>query len=124
MTVALTVQNDNRSFFMATWSELGADEEGAPIQYPNMPVKTVQISGELSGGSIVLQGSMDGETWVTLRHTGATVDQGEGIELAPINAAGMFVIHENPRYVRPVITDGDGSTDVSVIVVAAHMTGG
>lgn len=55
-------------------------------------------------GSVVMQGSNDGVNWFNL-------------SAAALTAAGTFLLGavERPKYVRPSVTAGDGTTAITVI---------
>lgn len=73
--------------------------------------KTVQFVGTFTGTpTIVLQGSNDGTNWETL-----TDPQGNAISSG---VALMEAVTENPLYIRPSMSSGDGSTSVTVILLA------
>ena len=101
----------HRNSILATWSGLANGDTGAPIQEPAFADRTVQISGTFgSGGSITLQGSNDGTNFVALT-------DGQGNAVTKL-AAAMEVIEECPRYVRPSVTAGDGTTALVVTMWA------
>jgi len=94
---------------------LGQDDTGgAASSVAQYPDKTVQLLGTFSGGTVTIQGSMNGTDWLTLTDM-------DGDPLA-ITAAGMFVIRENPQYVRAISSD-TASLDVTVILGAAERIG-
>ena len=61
---------------------------------------------DTSDGSVTVEGSNDGVTFHAL-----TDPQGTPVTKT---AAGMEVVEENPRYWRPRVTAGDGSTSLTV----------
>jgi hypothetical protein len=94
-----------------TWGGLANGDTGTPVQMPSHPDKTVQLVGTLSvGGTMTLQGSNDNTNWFTLSDSA-------GSDIALTALDGVTVM-ENPLYIRPNITAGDGSTDLTVILVA------
>ena len=110
-TVAV-VDNDFPNCFTATWTGLlqSSSDVGEALEYPHMSDKTVQLSGTLgTGGAITMQGSNDGTNWASL-----TDPQGNAIVLSAIGA--MEQIMECPRYIRPNVTAGNGTTNLTVIV--------
>lgn len=97
--------------FLYEWLAVANGDQGAPIELFNLVDLTVTIEGTFStGGSCTLQGSNDGSTWHSL-----TDPQGNAITKT---AAGIEVVTEAPRYVRPTITAGDGSTAIDIRIVA------
>lgn len=77
------------------------DAAGGPYAY-----FMASVSGTFGvGGSISLQGSVDGVNWFNLSPPALT-------------AAGMFAAlgaAEHPRYIRPNVTAGDGTTSLTVV---------
>lgn len=101
-----TVENTGDKYQVASWTGLTGTENGDTLERSKLADKTVQIMGTLDGATVVLQGSMDGDTWVTLTSDGTT----------EISGVGMFWVWENPRYIRPSISGGGASSDVDVIL--------
>jgi hypothetical protein len=91
------------------WSGLLNGDDGDPVAVPGAALKTIQFTGTFGvGGTIVLEGSVDGTNYVTL-----TDLQGNNISKT---AAALEGVQEFVFYVRPRVTAGDGSTDL-----AAHL---
>lgn len=83
------------------------NSDGDWVETAMLSDKTVQVLGTFSGTpTLTMQGSNDGATAVTLTDP-AAVD-------ITFTAAGGSQILENYAFVRPVLTSGDGSTDVDV----------
>jgi hypothetical protein len=96
-----------RDSALVVWTGLDLDDSGSPVNLPGFPDRTVTIEGTFSvGGSCTLQGSNDNATWHSL-----TDPQGNVITKT---AAGIELVTENPKYVRPLVTAGDGSTLIQV----------
>ena len=106
-----THEQTGNAYQVATWEGLTGTEDGAALSRSKMSDKTVQISGTLDGGTVVLEGSMDGDTWHTLTSDG----------ISEINALGLHWVWENPRYIRPSITGGGASSDVDVILCMSSL---
>lgn len=101
---AASITRDKASA-LVVWTGLDADDSGEPVQLPDFPDKTVTIEGTFSvGGSCTLQGSNDGTNYYSL-----TDPQGNAITKT---AAGIELVTENPKYIRPLVTAGDGSTAI------------
>src|SRR5687767_1915693 len=100
----LTYERDN---LLVVWTGLDVDDSGSPVEIPGFPDRTVTIEGTFSvGGSCTLQGSNDGTNYYSL-----TDPQGNAITKT---AGGVELVTENTRYVRPLVTAGDGSTAIQV----------
>jgi hypothetical protein len=70
---------DQRAF---TWGPLLNGEAGATLNLPAFGDRTVQVAGTFgAGGTIVIEGSLDGTNWITLNNI-----QGSALSLT---AAGL-----------------------------------
>lgn len=108
--MAVTVERTDERVTLATWDTLGEDQTGAAVAMAHLPSKTVQISGTLGGATVTLEGTMDiAGTWVAL---------------TDVSGAGLFVIQENPLFIRPVVAGGGGTTAVDVVLCASNLLGG
>ncbi len=85
---------------------------GLGVALGKSPDKTVQIIGNFSGtASIAIEGSNDGgTTWSPCHDITNTV--------IAVTAAGLVLIVESPKLIRPNLSSGDGSADVDVYLVA------
>lgn len=89
------------------WTGLLNGDTGAAVELVDYADKTVTITGTFgTGGTLVLQGSNDGTNWFSL-----TDPQANAISKT---AAAMEAVLEAPRYIRPNVTAGDGSTSLTV----------
>lgn len=94
-----------------TWSGLANGDTGEPVEVPGHADKTVQIEGTFgAGGTCVIQGSNNGSQYQSL-----TDPQGNAISKT---AAALEMVAEHTRYIRPNITAGDGTTSLSVSMMA------
>lgn len=102
----------NASSQLATWANMAqsTSDVGAAIEFTGFPDRTVQVEGTFGvGGQVTIQGSNDGTNFRTL-----TDPQGNALVFS---SAGVEVISEVPRYVRPAVTGGDGDTDLTVTML-------
>lgn len=96
---------------LVTWSGLLNGDNGARVTLTDFPDRTVQFVGTFgAGGSVSFEGSNNGADWAVL-----TDPQGNAITKT---TASLEFVTETPRYVRPVVSSGDGSTNLSVILFA------
>ena len=80
------------------------DTTGA-VECTDFADKTVQFDGTWgTGGSVNLEGSMDGSNWSVLNDPSSTA--------ITKTAAGMSAVLEHPRYLRGNVTAGDGTTAI------------
>lgn len=106
----------------ASWGPLIADQKGRGWKTPRTPDKTFHVFGVLGGAAVTFQGSNDPRVagtpgsadWQTLRDA-----QGEAYTVSDITIA-MDVLLPNPLFIRPVVTGGDGTTAINVVIVAAE----
>lgn len=95
-----------------TWTPLANGDSGTPETPGRLSDRSVQIKGTFgAGGTVSIQGSNDGITWSILRDPA-------GVALT-FTAADLKEILENTVFVRPLVTAGDGTTALTVILTAA-----
>lgn len=97
--------------YLATWTNLTTtDVDGEKVAYAGASDRTVQVVGTFgAGGTVVIEGSNDGTNWATL-----TDPQGNALSFT---AAKVETVMELTRYIRPRVTGGDGTTDLTVILL-------
>lgn len=104
--VAPNVQiGDGVSFGLVTWPAVGNGSQGG--LHPQLLWRQVfvQVTGTFgTGGSVKLEGSNDGVNWVGLSPTA----------LAAAGFFGALGNGEHPKYIRPNVTAGDGTTALTV----------
>lgn len=109
--VAQYTPNGHRNAVLVTWSGLLNGDQGSPFEGADWADRTAQISGTFgAGGSVTLEGSGDGTNYTAL-----TDPQGNAVAKT---AGALEVIEEGPRYVRPRVTAGDGTTNLTVTIWA------
>lgn len=101
-------QADVSGNLLYRWSPLAAGDEGTPVIHPGTADRSVQVTGAFNGASALLEGSLDGSNWFTLRDV-------QGVSLS-FTAPGLRAVLENAAYVRPRVAGGDIGTDLVVIV--------
>ena len=102
---------DGNQVMLWAWLAVANGDTGAPVKIANFADMTVTIDGTFGvGGSCTFQGSNDGTNWYAL-----TDPQGNAITKT---AASMEQVTEAPRYVRPSVTAGDGTTAIDIRLVA------
>jgi hypothetical protein len=90
-----------------TWTGLDSDDSGIPISIIDYTDQTMTVFGTFgAGGSVTIQGSNNGSNWFTL-----TDPQGNALTKT---AAAIELVVECPRYIRPLVTAGDGTTSLTV----------
>lgn len=104
--------SDDGSVQKVTWSTLTTTNiTGTPVQLSKFGDKTVSVTGVLGvGGTLKIQGSNDNTNWFDL-----TDPQGNALSFT---ALGMEAITENPMYIMPKVSAGNGTTNFDVIMIA------
>ena len=92
---------------LVTWADMVNGDVGAPVEWVDFADRCIQVTGTFgAGGTLTVQGSNDGTNWATMADP-----QGNALT---ITAAKIEQVLELPRYVRPNVTAGDGTTSLSV----------
>lgn len=95
---------------IATWPAMALGDDGQPIELANFADRSVQVIGEFGvGGSVRIEGSINGTDYAVL-----TDPQGNNLD---ITTAKIEAITELVRWIRPVVTAGDGSTSLTVTML-------
>lgn len=101
---------------LVEWTGLLNGDDGSPYRAPVHADKTAQTTGTFgAGGSVALQGSNDpaaasGNFAVLHRADGAAPD-------ANMADAEPITPLENPLWIRPLVTAGDGTTSLTLRVL-------
>ena len=105
-TIELSIGVDNTAHSSSVlWETLTASDVGEAKEYTYFNDRTVQVTGTF-GGTVSIEGSNDGVNYTTL-----TDAAGSALEFT---AAGLKLITEAPRYIRP--SAGSGVSDIDVII--------
>jgi hypothetical protein len=89
----------------ATWAAIPNGNQGDAHGGPYLTASFVATGTFGAGGSVRLEGSNDGANWFALSSTALT-------------AAGIFAAlgaAEHPKFIRPSVTAGDGTTAITVV---------
>jgi hypothetical protein len=110
-TIQLTkTPSGNTRTIIATWAGLANGDDGEPIKFSQYADKSAQVTGIFgAGGSLAIEGSNDGANWAPLSDP-----QGNDLNFA---TAKIEMITEATLYVRPRVAGGDGTTNLSVILL-------
>lgn len=86
-------------------------DDGAPVDLVQYADRSIQVFGTFgTGGSVRIEGSLDGTNWAVL-----TDPQGNDLN---ITTSKIEAVAEMTRFIRPRVTAGDGTTSVTVMLVA------
>ena len=110
-TISFTREDGQGRTYVITWANLGTGDDGDPVRLPGAGDFSVQVFGGSFSGSaaLVLEGSC--EKTIT---TYFNLKDPQGNNLSFTSADGELV-SEVVGHVRPRVTSGDGSTDITVV---------
>lgn len=88
------------------WVLTTADGTGDALPIPIHPDKAVQVSGTFGGATCLIEGSLNGTTWETLRDpAGAALS---------FTAAGLKQILETVAFIRPRLSVAGSGASINV----------
>ena len=90
---------------LVSWA-LAQGDEGAAAQWTEYADRCFQVAGTFGGASVTIQGSNDGINWASLSDP-----QGNALTFVTGRIEQAL---ELPVFVRPVVSNGDGTTALSV----------
>ena len=111
----VTVQKDaGGGTTRITWPNLGNGDTGAPVEWPGAADRSVQVIVNAAGvgDTVVIEGSCEATptNYSTLTEPG-------GAALS-FNGAALEGVLQVTSHIRPNVTAGDGTTDLTVILLA------
>lgn len=111
-TITHTRQDTKNSrTILVTWSPMQNGDEGDAIPFSQYADKSVQVTGIFgAGGVLTFEGSNDGVNWAPL-----TDAQGNDLNFS---TAKVEQVVEITYRVRPRVVSGDGTTSLSVTLLA------
>lgn len=115
---AATVSVDNDGVVKITWAGLRDNDTGAWVRAARYADKTVQVivvDGGV-GDAVTMEGSPDGGTTVGILHNAQGGDLVADLVGGKISDAEILA--ENPESIRPRISAGDATTNLTVVVIA------
>ena len=114
----VTIIDDNTvKFFWETLTTANADGAPIPARYMDYADRTVQVTGAFgAGGNLRIQGSNDLAIYAALNDP-----QGNDLNVA---GAKIEQIVEVCPLCRPLVTAGDGTTDLDVTIVCRRSRSG
>lgn len=104
-----------RGVLTSTWSAVAGVTTCLPLDAPNFPDKTFTATGTWGSATLVVEGSNDGTTYMTVNCLTAT---GE-VTAASFTDNAVFNVIENPRYLRPRTT---GGTSTALTIICTSQT--
>lgn len=97
-----------------TWADMANTDDGAPFPFAEWADRSVQVIGTFGvGGNLLWEGSNDGG----VTYAPLTDPQGNALNFT---AAKIEAVTEICELARPRVTAGDGTTSLTVIVLARN----
>lgn len=103
-------QTNTTSAFVTQWVNMPANETGAPRACSQYVDKSAHVVGVLDGATVSIEGSHDGVNWAPLTDV-------LGNTLSFTTSNRIKQIAEITQFVRPVVTGGGASADVTVYIL-------
>ncbi len=102
------------------WSGLLTGDTGAWVELAHMTDKTVQISGAAGGaaGAITIEGTNEDDPVAAETVISVLDDIISNTPLSGLTPFDMGLVGENPVFIRPIVTGGDGTTNLTVVINA------
>lgn len=102
-----------RDVIKFVWSGLLNGDSGGAVEFNSYPDRSIQVNGTFgAGGSVLLEGSNNGEvSYSTLNKTT------DGTAMT-ITAGSLLGVLELAAQTRPRVTAGDGTTSLTVTMIA------
>lgn len=109
--VSLPFNEENRGVAIHQWVSLANGDDGEPLDLSAFADRSVQVTGTFgASGNLRVEGSLDGVTYSVLSDP-----QGNALDIA---SAKIEAVLEATRFIRPRVTSGDGTTDLSVTIIS------
>lgn len=106
--------DDDRAGAVVSWPNLANGDNGTPVLLPDMLSKTVYVNGTFgTSGNVAIQGGANGSDLGNF--TILTDPQGNNLSFT---AAKVEAVQEQTRLLRPVVVNGNGSTNLTVTLTA------
>lgn len=110
-TRSAVIEKFGASAVRITWTGLLNGDSGEAVTFGVYTDRSVQVVGTFgAGGSVTMQGSNDNTNFVAL-------SDARGNALA-INSARIEQIEDLSYSIKPVVTAGDGTTSLTVVLFA------
>lgn len=91
-----------------TWTSLASGDSGVGVEAGYAKSISLQISGDFTATTVLVEGSNNGTTYFQL-------DDIEGTAISK-TAAALIEIRDRPKYIRPRVSIGGVSTDVTGVM--------
>ena len=95
-----------------TWAAMANGDTGQAVELPWYADRTVQVIGTYgASGKARIEGSLNGTDWATLSDP-----QGADLDISSVSQS-IATVTELTRYIRPSVPTGDGSTELTIMIL-------
>lgn len=112
-TATIDAVGQANNAILATWAGLVNGDDGAAVEWLDFSDRCIQVAGTFGGATLAIQGSNDGANWSVLNNP-------QGDPLA-FTGSGLGQVLELPRYMSPLVTAGDDTTNLTVTLCARRV---
>ncbi len=111
----------NLGIMHVVWTGLLNGDDGQPLDLASFADRTVQLRGTLGvGGTCRAEGSLLDAPAATADYDPLTDPQGNNLDLTTLK---IEAVSELTRWIRPRVTGGDGTTSLTLYLIA-RLAGG
>lgn len=104
-----SIDSSFSNYVITRWPALALGDDAVAVLCPPIGDRTAQVHGTFGvGGSVRLQGSLDGTNYFPL-----TDPQGNALDFVQ---GKLESIMELVPYIKPTVTGGDGTTSLTVTI--------
>lgn len=100
----------NYKAIISTWGPMASGDVATPVNLREYSDRSIQVSGTFGGATVAIQGSIDNAEWSTLGNA-----QGD---LLSFTSGRIEAVAELVAFIKPVLTGGDGTTALTVSLIA------
>lgn len=93
------------------YANIQAGDTCEPVNLARYADRSVQVTGDLSGATVAIHGTCEDDT------NYAVLTSIDGLDLSGTTINRTKFITEVTAYTKPIVTGGDGSTDVTVTFI-------
>lgn len=113
------ISHDTENQSRAVWSGLlftGGPDTGNWVSFPQLNDKCIQVSGTPGGASITFEGTNEADPVEAESIVATLRDAFSNAALSALVPDDIRQVGEHPKWVRPVVVLGDGTTNLKVVM--------
>lgn len=103
--------------YRLSWTGLTGGDNVFPGSAPNLPIKTVMVSGVFDGASLRLEGTNDADPTTSPNWLLLDDRQGAALDISDTNPKRVA---QNPHWIRPFVTNPGPSTLLNAVLICTR----